>query len=105
MDTKIAAASTSTDRISSLVETFAAELDAKSNGGGGGGGGRGGGTAASKHPLHPSSRVNQYQVNGNVGAMIAQKLQDGEGLRVGRNGEQLPKHPEVSDFFKDVNKA
>lgn len=56
------------DRIASLVDTFASDLDTESN---------------------LSSKVNKYQVNGQVGVIIAERLQNGERLRVGRNGEEV----------------
>lgn len=94
VDTKIAA-SASTDRIMGLVETFAADVyDAASNQ-------HEGGASMTMRP-----RVNKYNVNGNVGVMIAQKLRDGESLRVGRNGEEVVNPPTggESDFFKDIKK-
>lgn len=96
MDTKIAA-SASTDRIMGLVETFAADVyDAANNGKQ-----HEGGASMTMRP-----RVNKYNVNGNVGVMIAQKLRDGESLRVGRNGEEVVNPPtgDESDFFKDIKK-
>ena len=59
---------TTNDRIASLVDTFASDLDTESN---------------------LSSKVNKYQVNGQVGVIIAERLQNGERLRVGRNGEEV----------------
>lgn len=78
-NTSLNAKTTPSDKIASLVETFAGDFE---------------------HDNDP--RVPKYKVNDQVGTLIAQKLESGEKLRFGRNGEAVnPLHDdEDSDFFE-----
>lgn len=64
------------DRISNLVDTFAGDVDSM------------------------DSKTSAYQVNSQVGVMIAQKLQGGERLRVGRNGKEVLAARNTQDPFQ-----
>jgi hypothetical protein len=78
-NTSLNAKRTPSEKIASLVETFAGDFE---------------------HDNDP--RVPKYKVNDQVGTLIAQKLESGEKLRFGRNGEAVnPLHDdEDSDFFE-----
>ncbi|CAF0789818.1 unnamed protein product, partial [Brachionus calyciflorus] len=57
----------------SLIDTFTAEFD------------------------KPSENTETYRVNGDTGSMIAQKLSDGEKMRICRNGELVNKTTDIFD--------